>query len=218
MTLADGTALPADGVVLALPPQRVAAACPAALPRDPGLGASPIVNVHVWYDRPVMDEPFTAVVDSPVQWIFNRTAMGGGDGASHHLAISISGARDEVDVPRAELAEAMSAELAVLLPRARAARILDTAVVKEPQATFAQAPGQAARRPGHGDAAAGRGAGRRVDRHRVARDHGGGRAQRHRRRPARHGAAAAPDSPCANWPMTASANWHAGHGRSVTTH
>ena len=147
-TLADGTALPADGVVLALPPQRVAAACPAALPRDPGLGASPIVNVHVWYDRPVMDEPFTAVVDSPVQWIFNRTAMGGGDSASHHLAISISGARDEVDVPRAELAEAMSAELAVLLPRARAARILDTAVVKEPQATFAQGPGQAARRPG----------------------------------------------------------------------
>ena len=106
------------------------------------------MNVHVWYDRPVMDEPFTAVVDSPVQWIFNRTAMGGGDGAAHHLAISISGARDEVDVPRAELAEAMSAELAVLLPRARAARILDTAVVKEPQATFAQAPGQAARRPG----------------------------------------------------------------------
>ena len=52
VTLADGTALPADGVVLALPPQRVAAACPAALPRDPGLGASPIVNVHVWYDRP----------------------------------------------------------------------------------------------------------------------------------------------------------------------
>ena len=35
VTLADGTALPADGVVLALPPQRVAAACPAALPRRP---------------------------------------------------------------------------------------------------------------------------------------------------------------------------------------
>ena len=80
------------------------------------------MNVHVWYDRPVMDEPFTAVVDSPVQWIFNRTVMGGGDGSSHHLAISISGARDEVEVPRAELAAAMRAELEELLPRARAAR------------------------------------------------------------------------------------------------
>jgi squalene-associated FAD-dependent desaturase len=146
--LADGTTLPTDAVILALPPQRVLAVASAAMAEDPGLGASPIVNVHVWYDRPVMDEPFTAVVDSPVQWIFNRTAMGGGDGASHHLAISISGAREEIEVPRAELAETMRAELEHLLPRARAATAFATAVVKEPQATFAAAPGQAARRPG----------------------------------------------------------------------
>ncbi len=147
VSLADGATLPADAVVLAMPPGRASAVFPEALPADPELGASPIVNVHVWYDRPVMDEPFTAVVDSPVQWIFNRTVMGGGDGSSHHLAISISGARDEVEVPRAELAARMRAELEELLPRARAAEALATAVVKEPQATFAQAPGQAARRP-----------------------------------------------------------------------
>ncbi len=146
--LADGERLPADAVVIALPPDRARAVAPAALPADPGLGSSPIVNVHVWYDRPVMGEPFTAVVDSPVQWIFNRTAMGGGDGDSHHLAVSISGARDEVEVPRAELAASMRAELAHLLPRARSAEVLATAVVKEPRATFAPAPGQAARRPG----------------------------------------------------------------------
>ncbi|HSJ73502.1 MAG TPA: hydroxysqualene dehydroxylase HpnE [Miltoncostaeaceae bacterium] len=148
VTLADGATLGADAVVLALPPGRAGAACPEALPADPGLGASPIVNVHVWYDRPVMDEPFTAVVDSAVQWIFNRTAMGGGDGSAHHLAISISGAREEVEVPRPELAATMRAELEALLPRAREATALATAVVKEPHATFAQAPGQAARRPG----------------------------------------------------------------------
>jgi uncharacterized protein with NAD-binding domain and iron-sulfur cluster len=148
VTLVDGATLAADAVVLALPPQRVRAVAPAALAEDPGLGWSPIVNVHVWYDRPVMDEPFTAIVDSPVQWIFNRTVMGGGDGRAHHLAISISGAREEVEVPRAELAEAMRAELEHLVPRARGATALATAVVKEPQATFAAAPGQAARRPG----------------------------------------------------------------------
>jgi squalene-associated FAD-dependent desaturase len=148
VTMADGGRLRADAVVLALPPGRARALAPEALPEDPGLGTSPIVNVHVWYDRPVMDEPFTAVVDSPAQWIFNRTAMGGGDGSSHHLALSISGAREEVGIPRAELAESMRAELELLLPRARSARALATAVVKEPQATFAAAPGQAARRPG----------------------------------------------------------------------
>ena len=40
-----------------------------------GLGASPIVNVHVIYDRPVIDLPFAAAVDSPVQWVFDRTAI-----------------------------------------------------------------------------------------------------------------------------------------------
>ena len=120
---------------------------PRALPEDPGLGASPILNVHVWYDRPVMDEPFTAVVDGPAQWIFNRTAMGD-LGAEHHLAVSISGAREEVDVPRADLAAAIREEVELLYPRARAAELVASAVVKEPQATFAAAPGQGARRPG----------------------------------------------------------------------
>ena len=38
VTLADGTALPADAVVLAMPPARVRAAAPAALAEDPGSG------------------------------------------------------------------------------------------------------------------------------------------------------------------------------------
>jgi hydroxysqualene dehydroxylase len=147
VTLTDGERLAADAVVVALPPERVRAVAPDALPADPGLGASPIVNVHVWYDRPVMDEPFTAVVDGPAQWIFNRTAMGHGGGVGHHLAVSISGAREEVDVPRHDLAELIRAELEGLLPAARDAEVMASAVVKEPQATFASAPGQAARRP-----------------------------------------------------------------------
>jgi protoporphyrinogen oxidase len=148
VTLSDGERLAADAVVLALPPERVRAVAPDALPADPGLGASPIVNVHVWYDRPVMDEPFTAVVDGPAQWIFNRTAMGHGGGVGHHLAVSISGARTEVEVPRHELAGLIRAELEHLLPATRTAEVMASAVVKEPQATFASAPGQARRRPG----------------------------------------------------------------------
>jgi squalene-associated FAD-dependent desaturase len=145
--LTDGTVLPADGVVLALPPRRAREVAPAALPEDPGLGVSPIVNVHVWYDRPVMERPFTAVLDSPAQWVFDRTAMAGGGGGSH-LAVSISGAHEEAAVPRGELAERLVAELAQVLPAARRARVLATAVVKEPEATFAAAPGSGSRRPG----------------------------------------------------------------------
>ncbi len=156
VTLGDGERLAADGVVVALPPGRAREVAPGALPDDPGLGTSPIVNVHLWYDRPVMDEPFTAVVDSPAQWIFNRTAMGAepepgrAPDGTHHLAVSISGARDEIDVPRARLAADLRAEVEHLLPAARGADLVASAVVKEPHATFAAAPGQAARRPGPG--------------------------------------------------------------------
>lgn len=145
--LGDGERIPADAVVMAMPPGRVHEACPEALPPTGGLESSPIVNVHVWYDRPVMDDAFTAVVDSPVQWIFNRTAMGDRAEGAHHLAVSISGARREIDVPRAELASQVREELAHLLPRARAAGVVASAVVKEPHATFAARPGQAALRP-----------------------------------------------------------------------
>jgi hydroxysqualene dehydroxylase len=135
-------------VILALTPGRTRHVAPEVLPVDPGLGVSPIVNVHLWYDRRVMDEPFVAVVDSPAQWIFNRTVMGHEPTAGHHLAVSISGARDEIDLTRDELARAMRQEVEHLFPHARAADLVRSAVVKEPEATFAQGPGQAARRPG----------------------------------------------------------------------
>lgn len=146
--LTDGARLPADAVVLALPPGRIRAVAPDALPRDPGLGSSPIVNVHVWFDRRVMDEPFTAVVDSVAQWIFNRSAMAPDPGEGQHLAVSISGAREEVVMPRRLLGAMVAEELARLHPAARRAEVRAVAVVKEPHATFAQGPGQAARRPG----------------------------------------------------------------------
>ena len=148
VVMSDGERIPADRVVLALPPSRVMEVAPGALAEDPGLGASPILNVHVWYDRPVMDEPFVAVLDSPAQWVFNRTAMSGLPGPGQHLAVSVSGAREEVLLPKQELVMTFTRELADLLPRARDAEVLRAAVVKEPEATFSAAPGQAARRPG----------------------------------------------------------------------
>ncbi len=77
--------IPADAVVLAVPHEMAARLIPpGALPEATvagwsGLGASPIVNVHVIYDRKVTDLPFAAAVDSPVQWVFDRTRISGLD-------------------------------------------------------------------------------------------------------------------------------------------
>ena len=37
-----------------------------------GLQHSPIVNIHFWYDRKVMDNEFCVFVDSALQWVFNK--------------------------------------------------------------------------------------------------------------------------------------------------
>jgi squalene-associated FAD-dependent desaturase len=149
--------LAADAVVLAVPHEKAAPLIPAgALPEQTvagwaGLGASPIVNVHVIYDRPVMDLPFVAAIDSPVQWVFDRTRISGLDkpGPLNHqyLAISLSAADQYADTPVAELQEQFVPALAELFPAARDAEVTEFFVTRERRATFRQAPGSGALRP-----------------------------------------------------------------------
>jgi squalene-associated FAD-dependent desaturase len=145
--------LRADGVVLAVPPyvagRLVPDAAGAATSAWTELGTSPIINVHVIYDRKVMDLPFAAAVDSPVQWVFDRTDISGFGKASRgqYLAISLSAAEPYVDVPAAKLREMFVPALAGLLPAARDARVSEFFVTRERRATFRQEPGCGRLRP-----------------------------------------------------------------------
>ena len=114
-----------------------------------GLGASPIVNVHVIYDRQVLDLPFAAAVDSPVQWVFDKTRIAGLK-SGQYLAVSLSAADEFVTVPAAQLREQFLPELERLFPAARNAQVTDYFVTRERRATFRQAPGCGALRPGAG--------------------------------------------------------------------
>jgi squalene-associated FAD-dependent desaturase len=152
--LAQGAPLTADAVVLAVPHEKAAPLMPSgALPEQTvagwaGLGASPIVNVHVIYDRPVMDLPFVAAIDSPVQWVFDRTRISGMDRpGQQYLAISLSAADQYADTPAAKLREQFLPALAELFPAARDARVTEFFVTRERRATFRQAPGSGALRP-----------------------------------------------------------------------
>jgi squalene-associated FAD-dependent desaturase len=157
---ADGHgSLAVDRVVLAVPAAIAEELAPAgSVPVSPGwaarLGAVPIVNVHVVYDRPVLDEPFLAAVDSPVQWVFDRTGPSGCR-RGQYLAVSLSAARELVGLPAARLEERFLPALADVLPRARSARVLASFVTRERQATFDPAPGSAAFRPGNRTSAPG---------------------------------------------------------------
>ncbi len=150
VTLTNGETIPADGVVLALPPDRAAGVAPEAV-AEPGLGTSPIVNVHAWFDRPIMSEPFTAILDSPAQWVFNRSGMemlSPTTGGRHHVVVSISGAHDQIGRPKEEIVATIVDEIRTAIPGAAHADLIEATCIKEPDATFGVGPGQAARRPG----------------------------------------------------------------------
>ena len=138
----------ADGVVLAVPPDAAADLVPdaAAGQRWRQLGASPIVNLHVIYDRPVTRLPFAAAVGSPVQWVFDRTAISGCD-HGQYLAVSLSGADEYAGQRTAQLREQFLPALEQLFPAATTARVIDFFVTRERRATFRQVPGTAALRP-----------------------------------------------------------------------
>jgi uncharacterized protein with NAD-binding domain and iron-sulfur cluster len=142
--------------VLAVPHEQAAKLIPpGALPAETvggwaGLGAAPIVNVHVIYDRKVMDAPFAAAVDSPVQWVFDRTRISGmharGD-QGQYLALSQSAADTYANMPVAELREIFLPALEELFPAAREATVTEFFVTREKRATFRQVPGTAKLRP-----------------------------------------------------------------------
>ncbi|MFF1463872.1 hydroxysqualene dehydroxylase HpnE [Streptomyces sp. NPDC058330] len=150
--VADGERFEADTVVLAVPQGQAHALLPEGALEDPGrlleMTDSPILNVHVVYDRKVLRRPFFAALGSPVQWVFDRTESSGLQGGGQYLAVSQSAAQDEIDLPVAELRGRYLPELERLLPAARGAGIRDFFVTRERTATFAPAPGVGRLRPG----------------------------------------------------------------------
>ncbi|MDQ2725087.1 MAG: hydroxysqualene dehydroxylase HpnE [Actinomycetota bacterium] len=147
--------LAADSVVVALPHQAVASVLPpgtaAHQDRLAELGTSAIVDVHLTYDRPVTDLPFLAGVNTPLQWLFDRTASSGlapgaRAGSPQYLAVSLSAADDAMGRHPDELIAEAAGELPRLLPAAAGARLTASLVTKERTATFRAVPGTASLR------------------------------------------------------------------------
>jgi squalene synthase HpnD len=152
--LGDGTVLQPEAVVSALPwhvlrgllpaESKLAGAC-----RE--IGDAPIVSLHLWMDRPILDEPFIGLLDSPVHWVFSRNHIQGvdADQPGHILTAVVSGARDLLDLSASDLEELTLRELARFLPAARKARVLHRMVYKSRSATFAATPKTEPLRPGN---------------------------------------------------------------------
>lgn len=128
----NGDELAFDAAVLAVPPRALS-----KLLGDPsrygvtGLDAFdpyPIVDVHLWHDGGPANFDFAAALDSPLQWIFEKTPG--------YLCCSFSAADEYMNLPTAELEALAWREVRAFVPKLRDAALVRSAVTRNPEATW----------------------------------------------------------------------------------
>jgi squalene-associated FAD-dependent desaturase len=146
--LDDGTLVQGDYYLAAIPFDRLLKILPAELRRQEAfadlekLKFSPITSVHLWFDRPVMDEPFLTSVDQTIQWVFNKSAS-----ATYYLQVVISASHALTARSQQDIIMMCKQELIRLIPATADAKLLRAVVVRETAATFSPEPGSDRWRP-----------------------------------------------------------------------
>lgn len=148
-TLADGERVVGDRVILAVPFERALRLVDGELAARDGrfdgmrrLGHSPILGVHLVFDRPVIDVPHAVLLDSGTQWVFRK------DEAGRVIHAVVSAADEWMDVPEPLIVRRVFEDVVRAFPKASDARVVSARAVKEKRATFAATPEAQAARPG----------------------------------------------------------------------
>jgi squalene-associated FAD-dependent desaturase len=131
----------ADAIVVAVPPRESARLLGE---EEPALEDSPIVSVHLWFDRPLLEQPLVALLGTDAHWVFDRGALTGSrPERGQYLTVVSSGVPELLEVRGRELVERIAGQLTERLGEAE---LLWSRVSREPYATVAQRPG--VERPG----------------------------------------------------------------------
>ena len=158
ITLQDGTSVESGAYLSGLPFDALCRLLPDSYTTHPyfsiltGLTVSPITAVHVWFDRPVTNLDYAAVIGRRIQWIFNQSirdpdAFASGNPGTY-LGLVVSASDEWMKLPRQKIIDQAMEDLRSLLPAVRQAELIKAVVVKEGRATFAPRPGCDALRPG----------------------------------------------------------------------
>jgi hypothetical protein len=129
--------LDADAVVVAVPPAESARLLGDT---DPGLESSPIVSVHLLFDRPILKTPIAALLASDAHWVFDRGALTGHrpPAGGQYLTVVSSGVPELMEVRGRELVDRIAGQLT---ERLGDAELRWSRVSREPNATIALRPG-----------------------------------------------------------------------------
>jgi zeta-carotene desaturase len=122
--------------------------------------ASSIISIHLWLDQTILEEEFAALIDTRVQWMFNKSSkamkplshgvgkkQGTEEKTPQQLSLVISGAEEFLKMSKQELIVIAMEDLRRVLPKAKNANIVHSVVIKEKRATFSPSPGLEAMRP-----------------------------------------------------------------------
>ena len=129
--------LDVEAVVVATPP---AEAARLLHEQDALLVHSPIVSVHLLFDRRLLTHPLAALLGSDAHWVFDRGALTGHDPGQgrQYLTVVSSGVPELMEIRGRELVDLVSGQL---VERLGNADVVWSRVSREPQATVALRPG-----------------------------------------------------------------------------
>jgi hypothetical protein len=131
----------ADAIVVAVPPRESARLLGEPEPR---LEDSPIVSVHLWFDRTLLEQPLAALIGTDAHWVFDRGSLTGHrPERGQYLTVVSSGVPELLEVRGRELVDRIAGQLT---ERLGGAELLWSRVSREPYATIALRPG--VERPG----------------------------------------------------------------------
>lgn len=149
VTAGSGETITSDAVICAVPFERVHGLVGEDdRSSDPRFAAiesfthSPILGVHLTFDRPVMPYPHAVLVERATQWVFRK------DGAGTRVHAVVSAADEWMDLSEERITQRVLEDMHACLPGSRGAAVTSVRAVKERRATFAPVPGLSSRRPG----------------------------------------------------------------------
>lgn len=110
---------------------------------------SPITSVHLWFDREITELTYAALLDTTIQWLYNKHELyGRPNGNGYAIELVISASKSLVSMQRQEIIDLAMRELAGFFPVVKQAKLLKAAVTKEAFATYSIRPGLDQVRPG----------------------------------------------------------------------
>ncbi|MGQ9896469.1 MAG: hydroxysqualene dehydroxylase HpnE [Acidobacteriota bacterium] len=149
VVLSDGETIAGDACISTAPYYDVVKYAGALVPAAARLTSSPIVSVNLWFDRPVLEAPFVGLLDTTMQWAFDKRALTMPASPYYHLSLVVSAAHEIARLSSKALIDLALLDLNRVMSKVNKTHLVHARVIKERHATFAATPTAEKYRPAH---------------------------------------------------------------------